>query len=253
MTRSDTLVLFDVDGTLTVPRLRVTQDMLDTLKKLREKVTIGIVGGSDLAKQVEQLGDSVLQDFDFVFSENGLVAYENGKQIGEESFSSFLGEETLKDLINFALKEFSEVDIPIKRGTFIEYRKGMLNMSPIGRNCSQKEREDFYEYDKQHKIRDKLVKKFEERFGNFTTKDNRNIKLRFSIGGQISFDVFPEGWDKTFCLKFVEKRYQNIYFFGDKTEKGGNDFEIYTSPKVKGNAVQTHNDTIRILNELFLQ
>ena len=33
-------------------------------------------------------------------------------------------------------------------GTFIEFRTGMLNVSPIGRNCSQKEREEFFEYDK---------------------------------------------------------------------------------------------------------
>ena len=25
-------------------------------------------------------------------------------------------------------------------------------------------------------------------------------KIKFSIGGRISFDVFPEGWDKTHCL-----------------------------------------------------
>jgi phosphomannomutase len=251
--REDTLVLFDVDGTLTVPRLRVKQEMLDTLKQLRGKVTIGIVGGSDLAKQVEQMGDTVLQDFDYVFSENGLVAFQEGKQIGEESFSKYLGENTLKELVNFTLLEFAQVDIPIKRGTFIEYRKGMLNMSPIGRNCSQKEREDFYEYDKTHKVREQLVKKFEAKFGNFVTDDNRTIKLRFSIGGQISWDVFPEGWDKTFCLRFVENKFKEIHFFGDKTFPGGNDYEIYTSPKVKGHSVETYQDTIKLLNELFLQ
>jgi phosphomannomutase len=42
----------------------------------------------------------------------------------------------------------SEIDIPIKRGTFIEYRTGMINVSPIGRNCSQTERDDFEKYDK---------------------------------------------------------------------------------------------------------
>lgn len=26
----------------------------------------------------------------------------------------------------------------------------------------------------------------------------------FSIGGEISFDVFPTGWDKTYCLKHLE-------------------------------------------------
>lgn len=39
----------------------------------------------------------------------------------------------------------------------------------------------------------------------------------FSAGGQISFDVFPEGWDKRYCLGIVEKdSYQRIHFFGDK-------------------------------------
>jgi hydroxymethylpyrimidine pyrophosphatase-like HAD family hydrolase len=39
-------------------------------------------------------------------------------------------------------------------------------------------------------------------------------------GGQISFDVFPTGWDKTYCLKHVEAEgFKEIYFFGDKTYK----------------------------------
>ena len=36
----------------------------------------------------------------------------------------------------------------LSRGTFIEFRSGMLNVSPIGRNCSQEERDDFEKYDK---------------------------------------------------------------------------------------------------------
>ena len=32
-------------------------------------------------------------------------------------------------------------------------------------------------------------------------------QLTVSIGGQISFDVFPNGWDKIYCLRFVEKNY----------------------------------------------
>jgi hypothetical protein len=33
------------------------------------------------------------------------------------------------------------------RGTFIEFRNGMLNISPIGRNCSREERNDFERFD----------------------------------------------------------------------------------------------------------
>ena len=73
-----TLILFDVDGTLTVPRKKATQEMFDTLAALRKEYTIGLVGGSDLSKQRDQLGDNVLDLFDFVFAENGLHAFDQG-------------------------------------------------------------------------------------------------------------------------------------------------------------------------------
>lgn len=78
------LVLFDVDGTLTQPRERILPNMSAFLQKLREKVTVGIVGGSDLVKQKEQVSDNVIHEFDYSFSENGLVAYKNGELIGKE-------------------------------------------------------------------------------------------------------------------------------------------------------------------------
>ena len=57
----DTLVLFDVDGTLTPARQDASQEMLDLLATLRTKVAIGFVGGSDLIKQQEQLGSSTVK------------------------------------------------------------------------------------------------------------------------------------------------------------------------------------------------
>ena len=46
----------------------------------------------------------MLQDFDYVFSENGLVAYRAGELLGVQSLSKHLGEERLKELINFMLR-----------------------------------------------------------------------------------------------------------------------------------------------------
>jgi Eukaryotic phosphomannomutase len=56
------------------------------------------------------------------------------------------------------------------------------------------------------------------------------------VGGQISFDVFPTGWDKTYCLRHVEKEgYTTIHFFGDKTFKvppeGGINFREGTTTR----------------------
>ena len=55
--------------------------MLQLLSALRHKVAIGFVGGSDLAKQQEQLGTPsipVTNLFDFCFAENGLTAIRMG-------------------------------------------------------------------------------------------------------------------------------------------------------------------------------
>jgi len=242
--RSRTLVLFDIDGTLTVPRQSATKEVLDFLKELRKRATIGIVGGSDLVKQKEQLGPNVLTDFDYSFAENGLVAHKDGKLFHKQNLKEHLGEEKLKELINFLLHYIADLDIPVKRGTFIEFRVGMLNVSPIGRNCSQEEREQFNAYDNQHKIREKMVAVLNQKFGH--------LGLAYVIGGQISLDVFPKGWDKTYCLQHVEEaKFQEIHFFGDKTQPGENDYEIYTSPKVIGHSVKDPQDTVLKCKELF--
>jgi hypothetical protein len=156
--------------------------------------------------------------FDYVFPENGLMAFKDAKPIGStvrrgwtpgpvrpapcppphpfphgfpphptprraQSFREFLGEARLKEFINFTLMYLATIDIPVKRGTFIEFRNGMLNVSPIGRNCSHAERDAFEAYDKEHGIRKTMVETLQARFAHFG--------LKYSIGGQISFDVFP--------------------------------------------------------------
>ena len=99
--------------------------MLQTLSALRHKCAIGFVGGSDLAKQQEQLGTPsipVTTLFDFCFSENGLTAYRLGKPLATSSFIEWLGEERYKKFVNFCLKYIAELDVPVKRGTFVEFR-----------------------------------------------------------------------------------------------------------------------------------
>ncbi|KAI4204602.1 MAG: hypothetical protein LQ348_001261 [Seirophora lacunosa] len=249
----ETICLFDVDGTLTPARGDASPQMLQLLSVLRHKCAIGFVGGSDLAKQQEQLGTPqipVTSLFDFCFSENGLTAFRLGQPLASQSFIGWLGEDKYKQLVNFCLRYISEIECPVKRGTFVEFRNGMINVSPIGRNCSLRERNDFEAYDKAHQIREKFVAALKEKFSDFD--------LTFSIGGQISFDVFPTGWDKTHCLQHIkgEKEisgvdYKTIHFFGDKTSRGGNDYEIYEDERTVGHSVRNPEDTMKELREMF--
>merc|ERR1719173_242924 len=75
----------------------------------------------------------------------------------ENSMLNEMGEDKIQMFINFCLSYLSKLKLPAKRGTFIEWRTGMLNISPVGRACSQKEREEFLRFDLEHKIRPTMI------------------------------------------------------------------------------------------------
>ena len=108
------IALFDVDGTLTVPRGEITPDMLDFMKTLSTKITVGIVGGSDLPKQEEQLGANIVNLFPYNFSQNGLVAYKDGELQEVQTIAKFLGEDNIKKIVNWTMRYLAEIDIPVK-------------------------------------------------------------------------------------------------------------------------------------------
>lgn len=247
MNREKILCLFDVDGTLTLARQQIQEEFENfLLTQVKPQCTIALVGGSDFNKIAEQMnGDDVVQKYDYVFPENGLVAYQNGKEIARQSIQEYMGEEKLQIFINYVLKYLSNIMLPVKRGTFVEFRSGMLNISPIGRSCSRAERNEFEKYDNINHVRATMIESLKRQFPD--------MGLKYSIGGQISFDVFPIGWDKTYCLRHLTKvkQFDQIHFFGDKTDPGGNDYEIFNDSRVTGHKVTSPADTKKQLEELL--
>lgn len=75
-----------------------------------------------------------------------------------------------------------------------------------------------------HGLRAAFVKVLQEKFADYG--------LTFSIGGQISFDIFPNGWDKTYALNHVQDEgFEEIHFFGDKTDKVSLNNDMRTCPR----------------------
>lgn len=246
-TGKDILLLFDIDGTLTDPRSVIQDDFESFLyEKVKPKASIGIVTGADLDKIYEQLkGPQILQQFDYVFPENGLVQIAAGQEVFKQNIVKHLGEVTIQRFINYVLTYLGNLELPIKRGKFLEFRNGMMNVCPMGRQCPFEERQVFADYDKKHNIRTRMIEDLQREF--------KDVDLTYSIGGQISFDIYPKGWDKSYCLDMLTTtgRFREIHFFGDKTEQGGNDHEIYMDKRTIGHRVQSPRDTQRILCEMF--
>ena len=253
-----TIILFDVDGTLTDPMKTIRHNMIEKINELSvSDLDIAIVGGSNLEKQIKQLGEEVLKKFKYIFSENGLVSYEvKDNQLNKfhsKNIFEFIGENNYKNLVNICMKSLIDLDPPVKRGTFIEARTGMINVSPIGRSCNQNEREEFNKNDIKFKYRENLITSISSKWDSYRYENNINdLELCFSIGGQISVDIFPKNWDKTYCLQFLENEYDRIIFFGDKTYEGGNDFEIYNHQLTESYSVLSPEDTIQKLENLNL-
>ncbi|XP_038211892.1 phosphomannomutase [Zerene cesonia] len=236
--RKNILLLFDVDGTLTKPRQVITEELKQfLLKEVKPRVSLGVVSGSDYDKIVEQMGGKDVTDqLDYVFCENGVMQYRQGVLKSEQSILNYIGEKTLQKVINFALAYMSKLELPAKRGNFVEFRSSMINICPVGRSCTLAERNEFSKFDTEHQIRAKFVEALQNEF--------KDTKLKFALGGQISVDVFPHGWDKTYALDHVaDAKFEEIHFFGDKTMLGGNDYEIYNDERTIGHKVTSAEDT----------
>ena len=158
--------------------------------------------------------------FSFFYTENGVVTYDkNLNLIHQKSMKELLGKEKYDTLIKYLLDYIDKAELPYRVGNYLDERSAVINVSVVGNPVTKEQREEY--------------------------------KLRFTKGGIKSFDIFPKGWDKTYCLQFIEG-YDNILFFGDNTYPGGADYDLAISDKItKGIAVKGPDDTIIKVNELL--
>ncbi|ORD94716.1 PMM [Enterospora canceri] len=236
------LFLFDVHGTLAVNKCQAPDGIRRMLGRIRESGhSLALVSGSSLREQVSQLGPDLIELFDYVFTENGAQFHKNGKLVRSRRLLDEISEEEYSRLINRILVILGETDCPVKRGTFVEMRESGVNVSVIGRSCSTAERVEFDAFDRKNGIRRRLVEQIRPLLDE--------LGLDCAIGGQISVDIFPVGWDKTQCLNMIEEGL--IYFIGDKTEEGGNDHGLFSDSRTVGFTTTGPEETIEIVDRII--
>ena len=253
------IVLFDMDGTLTPARQPMTRKVTDKLIQLqRAGFEIGIVTGSDMEYVKEQCSD-LFQHIAFDTSTihlmpcNGTKYYRiHNKKfpvVYERNMRQELGESNWKRLIRIVTSlQFSIINanrhLPLT-GHFINYRGSTLNWCPIGRQASPADRSSWVLWDKHDWIRNKWLMTAREEF-DAAGLENVVVKM----GGDTSFDIYPEGWDKTYAFKNFEK-YDKIYFVGDRCGPNGNDKEAYELAGDLGFTTTGPEQTIKIIDKII--
>ena len=204
--------IFDVDGTLTPSRKVMTKEFLEFFDTWSKENTFYLVSGSDLKKMSEQVPPHILKRAEGLFTCGGNDYYKDGKQVYYNEFAP------PEDLVKFLEEQLEHSPYGTRAGNHIEDRGSMLNFSIVGRDCTDKEREDYFQYDLVSKEREIIAGLINEQW----------IDIEAVIGGQISIDIAPRGNDKSQVLKHIMKEQPNkkYFFVGDRTMEGGNDYPL---------------------------
>ncbi|EKX73848.1 phosphomannomutase, putative [Theileria equi strain WA] len=116
MAKGRSILLFDLDDTLTKAYQEIAPEMKECLSECLERgFSLGVVSGSDFSKIERQIGREFLKNFEYVFAENGTQAYHQGVLIHSESIVNFLPNSLLNEFFNFCLHYIADLDIPVKR------------------------------------------------------------------------------------------------------------------------------------------
>ena len=207
------IYVFDMDGTLTPPRLPMTKEFAVDFDKWQKTHKSYIATGSDMKKVEEQLPAYIIDNFTGIYTSMGNVLTSKGNIVYQNDF--------IPDAELYAMLEDFRKNTKYTGELFpnyIETRIGMINFSVLGRNCPYSEREKYSAWDKINKERENIADKLRARFPDY----------EISVGGSISIDITPQGHSKGQIARHLRKEYpsDDIIFFGDKTFKGGNDYEL---------------------------
>ena len=205
----DYVFLFDVDGTLTVPRQPMTADFAEVFEGFCERNPVFLVSGSDLPKIREQVPERIMEKVtgSFVCS---------AAEFWVDDHLVYRAEHAFPAALTTALEHMVDSSpYPIRCGNHIEFRTGMINMSVVGRNATPDQRKAYHRWDRSNGERDRFLALLGESFPQYEV----------SAGGEISIDIVPRGWNKSRAMVEVKQRYPEcaIAFFGDRMGPGGND------------------------------
>lgn len=202
--------IFDVDGTLTPSRQHIDSEFNKWFTEFCMNNDVYLVTGSDYAKTREQLGDRLLRWPVFVYNCSGNEVWAKGELIRTQSWDA---PQELYDILHGWLDASK---FPARMGQHIEKRSGMINFSIVGRGATLGERKLYVGWDTANRERESIAYQINSTFDNITA----------TVGGETGIDIHPTGWDKSQILSDFNLKEDTLYFFGDKTLPGGNDYPL---------------------------
>ncbi len=224
----ETVYLFDIDGTLTPARQPFDPDFETFFLEFCHHHDVYLVTGSDRPKADEQVSPAVRDAVRGLFTCSAAEFWIDDRLVFQ------LHHEFPETLVKALWDFVNSSSYPHRYGHHLEFRTGMINVSVPGRNATWQERLDYHHWDLVVGERRSLINSLLSNFSDYDA----------TAGGEISIDVTPRGWNKSKALSTLRHSHPraSFVFFGDRVEKGGNDWPLACALETDS----THNVTYKV-------
>ena len=210
--------IFDVDGTLTPSRQKISSDFISFFHDFVRKEKVYLVTGSDREKTLEQITPEIYNSCQRVYNCSGSDVYEGDENVYRSDW------DLPWDVERFLDDELDYSQFPMRNGNHIERRPGGVNFSILGRAKDPFfGRSEYVKWDKDTNEREDIADRLRSNFPG----------LSVALGGQTGIDIGPWGSDKSQILRDFSSN-DELYFFGDRMDKGGNDYSLGKAVKELG-------------------
>lgn len=244
------LIIFDLDGTLTLSKSSMDAEMAELIQKLLKKKLVAVIGGGKYEQFQKQflaklkIQGELFKNL-FLFPTSGTSFYRYADDIWQEVYAEKLSEAEKKRIFKAFEKTFRELNYahPEKiYGELIEDRETQITFSAIGQQAPLAKKEKW----------NKAYQAVRLELAAVLQKLLPDLEVR--IGGLTSLDVTHRGIDKAYGIRQIKKHlgidFDEMLFMGDALFPGGNDYPALNTG-VPCFAVKGPEDTKKLIKFLL--
>lgn len=246
---SKKIIISDLDGTLTMSKMRVNKSMSAAIHNILRFYNLAIVTGGEFSQLKMQL-DKAISEKEinisklFLFPTNGtkLYRFTTDKWVKIYSIDLSLDEKkTILEGFELVTREFDFARPERFFGRQTEDRGSQVTYSALGQNAPISLK---ILWDPDAIKRNIMKQRLEQLLPEFEVK----------IGGKTSIDVTKRGFNKSYTVKKLMEltgySVDDMLFVGDSLFEGGNDYSV-RSTKIECVQVENVEETLSLFNKLL--
>ena len=248
------VLAFDFDQTLNIAKTPIPPEIAELLTKCLDHFEICPISGQKfdqfIFQIVDQLKDATPKQLShlhlFVAQGTQYYRYDEKKKDWQQVYNYPLTDEQVAKItkaIETAAKELGywEEDKLADGDEIIENRLSQVTFSALGQKAGTEAK---YAWDPDCKKREKIVARCKE----------LAPEVDYEIGGTTSINAVTPGMNKVFgmthLLEELNVKKEDILYFGDMTQPGGNDYPV-VQMGIDTITVRTHEDTAYALRGIL--